>query len=545
MNPVITELARVTKLSKKQVKELIEKPPSKLGDLAFPCFTLSKQYKKDPKSIAEEITSKIKTKGLIKEVRAIGPYVNIFYNQDEFANKVIKRLELIKKTVKKKIMVEFFHPNTHKGVHIGHARNLFTGESISRILEEKGVNVVRVTYGGDIGPHVAKCLWGYMNLGLKPTGDKGEWLGKIYAKANNKSTNNKSLQEEIRDINKKLYSGNKKLLNLLDKTKQWSIDHIKKMAQLSNTKFDAYIWESQVEKQGLKIAKQLTKKGVLKESQGAIIADLEKYKLGIMVIVTKDGTPLYPAKDLGLVKYEFEKFKVDKIIHVVGTEQSFYFQQLFKVFELAGWSEWAENSIHRAYELVGLRQGKMSSRLGNVVLFRELYDKMLELAKKELKERYNKVTESLAHEVTISALKFGMLNHDLNKKILFDYKEWLSFEGNTGPYIQYSFVRANKILKKAGEVKASKIRIEKEQEYELVKKLNDFNKEFKEAYNKLDPSLIAHYALSLANAFNKFYEHCPVINSELKNSRIQIVKAFVKVMSRVIHLLGLKPMKKM
>jgi len=537
----------------KQKDYFIEIPKdSKLGDVSSTiAFVLAKKKKKNPADIASEIVKKLKIEGTcFSGVTSAGPYINFYFDRDAISNKIINELlknKLIKKGKPKRVLVEFFHPNTHKGVHIGHTRNAVIGEAISRILEEAGINVIRATYGGDIGPHVAKCLWGYMNLGLKPEGDKGEWLGAVYALAS-KKINNEFLKKQVEKINKRLYERDVSLMPIWERTREWSINHIKKVLKLLNIKMNAFLWESHVEKDGLKIARQLLKKGVLKESDGAIIADLTKHNLGILVVVSKEGLPLYPAKDLGLVKLEFNKFKVTKIIHVVGVEQQFYFKQLFKIFELAGWKEWAKNSIHVAYELVDLKSGKMSSRTGEVVLFTDLYEKMLDLAKIEMQKRNPevsiKIREKIAHKITISAIKYGMLSQSLSKKILFDYKDWLSFEGDTGLYIQYSYVRARKILQKIKSPMRQKIIIERPVEYELIKKMNEFQSVFKEAYEKLDPSVIAHYAYRLAFLFNKFYEECPVIGSEYEGSRLKIIKAYLNVMGKVLHLLGLKPMKR-
>ncbi len=524
---------------------------AKLGDIAFPCFTLAEKEKRNPSVIAKEVVKKIKLKGTIfTGVTSFGPYINFFLDKDRASQEIIKELnkkELIKKSKPERVMVEFFQPNTHKGIHIGHTRNVIIGESISRILEEKGIRVVRTTYGGDIGPHVAKCLWGYMNLNLKPEGDKGEWLGRVYAIANEK-INTEQKKKEVNSVNNRLYAGDKSLVTVWKLTRNWSINHMNKVLKLVNTKMNSFLWESQVEKSGLKIAKQLLKKGVLKESEGAIIADLTKHGLEVVVIVAKDGTPLYLAKDLGLAELEFKKHKVSKVIHVVAVEQLLYFKQLFKIFELAGW-KWAENSVHRVYELVGLKEGRMSSRTGNLILFTELYEKMFNLALTEVQKRNPKLKlkkqEELSHQIAMSAMKYGMLSRDLNRKILFDYKDWLSFEGNTGPYIQYSYVRAKKILKKLGKARAQMIKIENDYEYGLVNQLNKFPAVYASAYKKLNPPVIARYAYELATAFSKFYEHCPVIKSEYSGSRAKIIKTYLIVMGKVIHLLGLKPMNMM
>ncbi len=497
----------------------LEEAPKGLGDFAIPCF----KFGGDPKEIAKEIASKINSP-YVKEVKVAGPYVNLFVDKDKFANRVVKELKKPKLT-NERILVEYFQPNTHKAVHIGHGRNLFIGESISRILEFAGAEVVRATYGGDIGPHVAKCIWAYMRLG---PGD----LGKLYAYGNEMYKKDENAKKEIIDITKKLYNRDKNILEIWKTTRKQSINHIKEILKLMNVKMDKFYWESEVEKEGLKIVDELLKKGLVKKSDGAIIADLGD--LGVVVLVSKEGYPLYPAKDLGLAKKEFKE--AEKVIHVVGVEQELYFKQLFKLFDLIGW-DYSRRSIHKSYELVDLKNEKMSSRLGNIVKLDELYQKMVDVAKEEIKKRGR---SSDPRKIALAALKFGMLNHNLNKKILFDYKDWLSFEGDTGPYIQYSYVRAINILKK--DSVSGKIKIINEAEHELIKEIYKFSKVFNEAFKKLDPPTIAHYSLTLANKFNKFYECCPAVGN---SSRISIVKAFKWVMEKVIYLLGIEPIEKM
>jgi len=530
-------------------KFVFEKPPKGMGDLACTiAFDLAKLEKKNPALIAKDIVSKIKIPedSIFESVKAIGPYINFYYKKDKFSQAVIKEILKRKSAYgkdpikKEKMLIEYYQVNTHKPVHIGHSRGLFIGESMARLAEFNGYKVIRLNYGGDIGPHVAKCLWGCLKLGLKPGDDKGRWLGELYAKASQAVKDNESLKRDVVEITTKLYNQDPALTKLWKETRQWSIEHSRKVAELTGTKFDKWLWESEVEKEGLALAKKLVTKGILKLSQGAIIADLNKYKLGVLVLVTKEGNPLYGAKDLGSAKAEFSL--ANNVIHVVGVEQSLYFKQLFKILELSGIKKKKDSVSHLVFELIDLKEGKMSSRTGNVVLFMDLYDKMFNIALDELRKRgATDNIETRAHEITISAMKFGVLKYDLNKKILFDINEWLSFEGETGPYIQYSNARANRILEKAGEFK-NEARITDDFEYELIKQLSEFPAMTRQALKNQNPPLIAHYAYALADSFSKFYEHCPVIKSDYKDSRLTLVKAYTIVMSSVIKLLGLKPM---
>ena len=321
-------------------KNILETPPQEeFGDISFPCFQLAKEQRKNPAEIANDVVSKLKIpKGsMIQKAVAKGAYVNFFVDYKKFSKIVLSSAS--KKSYGpnqmgrgKTYMVEFAHPNTHKGFHIGHLRNITIGESLSRILESSGYKVVRTNYEGDIGPHVAKCLWGILNLykGKVPKKNKGEWLGRVYAEASQKIVSNLELEREVDEINKKLYGGkDKKLLNLWKETRKWSLDYFAEIYKELQTKFDRLYFESEVEKRGMQISKSAIKKGVAKISEGAIIVDLEKYGLGIFVLITRDGTPLYSAKDLGLAEKEFTDFKTDYIIHVVGSEQTLYFKQLF------------------------------------------------------------------------------------------------------------------------------------------------------------------------------------------------------------------------
>jgi len=554
------EVVKILKSAEIKAEEnLLEAPPQEeFGDIAFPCFQLAKVEKKSPQMIAEDIVRKIKPSknSIISKIEAKGGYVNFFLDYKKIAGIILK--EILKKKEKygqfdtdkrKNLMVEFAHPNTHKGLHIGHFRNICLGESLCKLLEFSGHKVFRTNYQGDIGPHIAKALWAFINLYKckVPKGkNKAEWLGELYAETEKRMQDEK-LANEVSEINKKLYEGDKKILKLWQTTRKWSLDYFDEIYKELGTKFDKFYFESQVGENGIKIVNDTLKKGIAKESEGAIIIDLEKYGLGIFVLVSKEKTPLYPAKDLELAELEFTDFKIDECIHVVSTEQNLYFKQLFKTFELIK-SSAANKSYHLAYELVTLKEGKMASRLGNVVLYTQLMNKVIERVLAEMKDRKMKNKEEIAKAVGIGAMKYGMLRIGPEKTIFFDWEDALKLEGNTGPYIQYAHTRCSGILRRSKKWKPLYAAKElTDYEKALVKILSRFPKIVEQASNDLRPNYICNYAYELAVAFNNFYENCPVIKAkkDLKKFRLALVQAAEIVLKNCLHLIGIEAIKKM
>jgi arginyl-tRNA synthetase len=562
----ISELLRkVDLLRNEKIEDTFEAPPEpKFGDLASNlCFSLSKKLKKSPKQIAEEIAKKIKIpkSSFIKKIEANAGYINFFFNYSKIAKFSLKEILKEKNSYgssetgkKKRVMVEFAHPNTHKGFHIGHLRNICIGESVSRILEFTEHKVFRTNYQGDIGPHVAKCLWGFINLhkSKSPKKNRGDWLGQVYAEAARKFNEDEKVKQEVMEINKKLYERDKEYLKLWKMTRKWSLDYFDDIYKELGTKFDKLYFEAGVEKRAIEISKELLKKGIAKLSEGAIIIDLSKYDLGIYVLLTKEGNPLYESKDLALAEQQFGDFKIDRCIHVVGAEQKFYFQQLFKVFELIG-SPGAGKSDHLVYELVTLKKGKMSSRLGSIILYSQLRDEVLKKTLKEIEKRNPKTSKKekieLAKKIGFGALKYGMLRMSGDKLLVFDMGEALQLEGNTGPYLQYAHTRCDGILKKA---KRWKEKFENEnsskEEKKIIKKLIEFPDVVEQALRDFRPHYICNYAYELANIFSEFYHACPVLKAEtqkLRDFRLTLVKATKTTLKNSLNLLGIETPKKM
>jgi len=457
------------------------------------------------------------------------------------------------KKSKKKIIVEFFHANTHKGVHIGHIRNISIGESLCRILEATGNKVYRVNYFGDIGPHVAKCLWAYLNLKKKePKDNKGVWLGKLYALANEKAKKSIKVEEQIKEINNKLYAKDKKLVQIWKKTRKYCYDDFDKIYKIFGFKFDRLYPESECEKPGKQVVSQLLKKGIAEKSDGAIIADLKKYDLAVTVLLSSENNVLYHAKDLGLLTLKSKEYKnIDKSLHVVGSEQNLYFKQLFKIFGLMK-HKYAKISQHLSYGLVMLPEGKMSSREGTLVFFEDLKNKLLENAEKEIKKRHKlnkKELQERTEKIAYSALKFGMIHREFNKSIVFDWDKALDFEGETGPYIQYTYARIASILRKSKEnsSKTDYSLLNSIEEQAIVTKLSQFKPTIENAALTYKPNLISHYLIELSQLFNEFYHKHQVLKAEkeIKHARLALIKSVKEILKQGLNLLGIDTLEKM
>lgn len=558
----------IINLLKKEVNGSIEletPPDSKLGDYAFPCFGLAKQLKKSPIEIAKDLASKLKPNKYIKEIKSTGPYVNFFVNESILAELILNNISSGKddygkaKKKKERVMIEFSQPNTHKGFHIGHLRNASLGDSLVRIMRFNGYDVVAANYIGDIGAHIAKCIWYYLKFykNKEPKTNKGEWLGSIYTEASKIVAENEEYKKEIQKIQRKLEDGNKELTELWEKTKEWSMQDFYKIYKELGINFDVFFFESQVEKPGKKIVLDMLKKGIAEKSDGAVIINLEKYGLKVFLLLKSDGTSLYSTKDFALAKKKFDDYKIDKSIYVIGSEQRFHLKQLFKTLEIIGFKQ-AKKCYHLSYELVMLKEGKMSSRLGNIVLYFELSKKIFEKASKEVEKRHKqwpeKDKEKATKQIAVAAMKFSMLNQDNNKTIVFDINKALDFEGETGPYIQYAHARICSILRKFGKRidkgfidKADLSLLKEKEETELIKLLGKFPDVVENAASSYKPSLISRYLLDLSQGFNEFYHIHQILKEreELKNTRILLIDSIRQVLKNGLNLLGIEAPEKM
>jgi arginyl-tRNA synthetase len=510
----------------------------KQADLSVPCFKMG-----NPVETAKKLEGKLQGNiKFVKEIKATGPFLNFFVDWETFGGELLKSVkkDYGKGNEKEKIMVEFAHPNTHKGFHIGHVRNICIGESLSRILEWQGNKVIRTNYQGDVGPHISKVLWGLENLKMKSPSniiEKAKWLGKVYATANSK-IKEEGKEGEIKKMTADMYDGklDKKTMKLWKDTRKWSLKYFDSVYKDFGVKYDRLYFESELTDLGREYSLKLLEKRIAKKSEGAVIVDLSKQDLGVVVLITKDNYVLYNAKELGLAEIQFNEFNPDKIVHVVAVPQTLFFKQLFELQKHIN-KTWSERGHHLSYEMVDLKGEKMASRLGNVILYDELIERIVEKLKERTKDKKD------VKKIAMASLKYGMLKFDNNRKILFDWEAALQVTGNTGPYLQYSYARACSILKKGGKGKIGKL--EDEKEIDLLKLLAKFPESVERSGRELQPHYLAGYLYELSESFNSYYQTVRVIGNKNEKAKLTLVEKVKLVLGIGLDLLGIEVLESM
>lgn len=540
------KLANATALDVDKILSLLEVPPNpEMGDYAFPCFILAKELKKAPPIIAFELAQKISA-DFIDSVSAIGPYLNIKLKKDAFAQEIISSTIKFESTGKT-IMIEFSQPNTHKEFHVGHLRNACLGDSLVRISKFVGNKVIAANYIGDIGTHVAKALWCLQKFHSKEKypENKGKFLGSVYVDASKRLEENEDLKEEVSAILQKLEAREEEITALWEKTREWSLDEFKSIYKDLDINFDKYYFESEEDGPSKKIAYELLEKGIAKKSEGAVIVNLENQGAAIALVVKTDGTTLYLTKDLSLGQRKFKDYELDTSIYVIDSRQNLHIKQAFEILKLMGFEK---DLIHIAYEFVSTINGPIASRKGNTYLYEDLKERMMTKLISETKKRHSEWEESkindVAHKVSIGALKYGMLKMDNNKEIIFDENEWLDFEGETGPYIQYTYCRLNSLAKKAenADVEIDYSILSTNEDNVLLKLLDKEKDTIIESAKSYKPSTIARYVLELAQKTNEYYHKHQVLKSDekTKNARLLLLDRIKKTIKRDLLLLGIE-----
>jgi len=567
--------------------ETLETPPnSDMGDIATNIsFSLAKKLGKSPVKISEEIVKEIKLPkdSLIETIESKGGYINFFLNYEKTTQKL---LQIILKEKEKygssnfgknqKVLIEYSAPNPNKPMHIGHTRNNLIGMSVNNILDFAGFETHPVNWINDRGIHICKSLWGYLQFGKKD--ESGEiknwkellaewydgqekWLSPkdankksdyfvmdYYVKAANLIEENKECDEQNRELLQEWEDENPKVRELWKKMNSWAYEGWDETYRRQGCIFEKYYYESGIYKRGKEIVSGNMDNGVFfKSDQGTIVANLEKYGLPGLVVIRSDGTSLYTTADLALTEKKVKDCPGAKLIWVIGSGQKLYLQQIFQIFDLIGITK-KENCYHLGYGMISLPEGKMSSRKGKAVWADELMDEVHYLVKKEIEQRNSELDEKtgyeIAEKIALGAIKYTILKIDAFKDFIFDIKEVINFEGNTGPYLQYAHVRANKILQKSGEFKETfqPKELVKEEKM-LVKKLLEFPEVVVKATKEYKPNLVANYGYNLAETFNAFYHSCPVLkvgDEQTKNFRLTLVKAFKITLKNSLTLLGIE-----
>lgn len=551
---VIKHLSKHTQINKQEIEKLLEVPPTEeLGDYAFPCFTLSKKLKKSPNEIAQDLLKKIDSKEFEK-VEAKGPYINFFLNKTDLAKETLTKI--LKEKDKygssnlgknKKIVVEYSSPNMAKPFGIGHLRSTIIGNSLANIAEFLGFKPIRMSHPGDWGTPFGKIIAGYKDFGSESKLKKEpiKHLFDIYTKVSKEEEYNSKGREEFN----KMEAGDKKTLALWKKFRDLSFKEFDKIYKLLNVKFDVIAGESEYNNKMGKTVKELETINLLELSEGAYIIDLKKFNLGVVLIKKSDGATLYATRDLTAAIDRYEKYKFAQMIYEVGSEQRLYFKQLFKTLEIMG-HKWAKHCVHVEHGLYLDKDGKkFATRKGKTIFMEDVLEETKQLAKKELKKRAKlsaKELETRAKSIARAAIFYGDLKNYRGQDAIFDIQKFLSFEGNTGPYLLYTYARAKSIIRKAKKA-ANQFTLEElnKTEKALISKLSAFPETVERAYKNLAPNQIANYSFELSQKFNEFYHSNKVIGSKDESFRLSLVAAFAQTLKNSLNLLGIETLESM
>lgn len=512
-----------------------------------------------PRELAQELVSQLTKDTLLKEyvsnIEIAGPGFINFYLTTDYLTKQAEAFSNGTYDVEpyylgehKKVIFEYAHFNTHKAVHIGHIRNIALGESLSRIYEALGNDVVRLSYGGDVGMHIAKCLYGLkmLNKSPKTLDEKTKLLAKAYAVGNNAYEDDKEAREEIIQINKAIYAKEPEVRKKWLETKEWSLEQFEEIYDRMHTAFDRAYYESEVYERGLELSQEALDKGILKKSDGAVVFDGEQYSIHTRVFITSEGNPTYEGKELGIAEIETTKYgSIDKIIHVVAPEQASFFDVTFKVEELMNPKRYKNKQYHFAYGYVRLTSGKMSSRKGTIVMGQWLLDEV----KKRVLNEFD-TSDVAAETIAVGAVKYSMLKIDPKQEIAFDIDQSIALDGNSGPYLQYTYARAQSVLSKADSKKQQvvvKNYAFNTHELSLIRMLYKYPEVVHEAGKSLSPNIVCNFLFDLSQTFNLFYQKAPILKAEdnQKTMRLLLTKATATVLHEGLDLLGIKTLERM
>lgn len=543
-------------------------PQEELGDAAFPMFPYAKVFKTNPAEIAAAVAP------LVQEIsgcrtEAAGAYVNLFYNLPDLARMAAESAENpdFGKTdggKGKRVMIEFSCPNTNKPLHLGHMRNDSLGESVSRILKADGAEVLKVNLINDRGVHICKSMLAYKEFGEGKTpeaaGVKSDrFVGDWYVRFEQWSKADPSAMERVRKMLIDWESGDEEVRALWKKMNDWAVSGIKETYRRTDVSFDRFYFESETYLQGKADIIRGLEEGIFyKESDGSVWVDLAPIGLDKKVLLRADGTSLYITQDLGTAVARHKDWPFDQMIYVVASEQQYHFKVLFYVLEKLGYG-WAKNLRHLSYGMVNLPEGRMKSREGTVVDADDLLNELAQMAKEEMKNKEKSAevenVDETAEKIALGALNYFLLSKSPTKDMVFNPKESLSFNGETGPYLQYMATRITAILSKFEERKEEFSGIEfvpeklsSAQERRLIKSVLAYPDRVRKAAVEMDPSVLTEYLYDLAKTFSRFYHDYPVLNAEDKETgvaRLKLVKAVLEVMKKAFYLTGIPYLKKM
>ncbi len=544
-----------------EIREMIEVPAdSKMGDYAFPCFKLAKLLRKAPPLIAKSIAEQIEADEIFEKVESVNAYVNMFISRDAFIGDVVR--EVIAKGdafgssdigAGRKVIVEYSSPNIAKPFHIGHIRSTVIGNSIYKIYNFLGYDTFRINHLGDYGTQFGKMICAYRRWGNKQDviDEPIKTLLGYYTKFHVEVETHPELDDEAREIFARLEKGEPEEVELWQWFRDESLKEFTRVYKMLGIEFDSYNGESFYSDKMPRFVEELKAKGLLEESQGAQIVNLEEYGMSPALITKSDGSTLYITRDIAAAVYRKETYDFYKNLYIVASQQNLHFQQWIKILELMGY-EWANDCVHIPFGLVSLEEGTMSTRHGRVVFLEDVLNRAVDETRKIIKEK-GVATDNIdetAKQVGIGAVIFQELSNNRIKDYVFSWDKVLDFNGETGPYVQYTYARAASLMRRADAGALAKAQagdidvtyIKSDAAYELVKLLEAFPAVVAEAAAKYEPSVVTRHIVDIAQSFNRFYhdEHIIVENIEEQAAKLALVQAAKNTIKNGLGLLGIQ-----
>lgn len=547
-------LQHIEGLSKEEIEKLLEIPKKvEMGDYAFPCFRLAKEYRKAPQMIASELAEKIGGADFLSKIEVQGGYINFFVDKQLFAKKIMEQVSAEDFGAShigdgQTICMDYSSPNVAKNFHVGHLRTTIIGNSLYKIFSKLGYKVERINHLGDWGTQFGKLIVAYKRWGNKEAIEKDgvSELMNIYVKFHEEAEKDDSLNDEARAWFTRMEQGDEDALAIWEWFKEISLKEYMRIYDLLGVSFDSFNGESFYRDMTSKVVETLESKNLLVESDGAKIVPLDEYDMPPCLVTKKDGSSIYATRDLAALLYRHETYNFKKCLYVTGLEQQLHFKQVFKVIELLGY-DWYQGLHHIPYGLVSLKEGKMSTRKGQVIfaedILKEAIQRIREIIAEKNPDLENK--EEVARMVGVGAIMFNDLYNQRIKDVIFSWDKILNFDGETGPYVQYTHARAASVLRKAG---VSEVGMDidysvltDEASMALLKELSRFPQVVVDAAEKFEPFVVSRYSVAVAQAFNKFYHDCQinVEDERVKMARLKLVIVTKKVIHDALELLGI------